>query len=34
MTMKNREVFQKDPLELRLVNSGVAKVGTTRPPKS
>ncbi len=27
MTMKNREVFQKDPLELRLVNSGVAKVG-------
>ena len=27
MTMKNREVFQKDPLELRLVNNGVAKVG-------
>ena len=24
--MKNREVFQKDPLELRLVNNGVAEV--------
>ncbi|HQP88865.1 MAG TPA: BREX system P-loop protein BrxC, partial [Thermoanaerobaculia bacterium] len=26
MTMKNREVFQTDPLELRLVNNGVAEV--------
>ena len=24
--MKNREVFQKDPLELRLVNNGVVDV--------